>query len=607
MQHLMDSKNKLWHQYMFFTIAAISLYQTAMICLLWKSIQDVVSIQGLKLAALIFCLALFVFAIAYFCKNRVWISRWAIIFLIIISASLSVYRIADWYLSITVNSTYLYVFEWQQVLVFAGLYFIGMLFIWCVCEKISALKLCLYGFVTGCCLWVILSSILVYTGLLLSWWTMTILLVGVLSFVYLWRRPKLPNKSMFKLLGIYSLVFVNICILLPHVIGAEFSYDSFKYLKYGLMLGEHGGLAAAGITGEMVSSYALFVPSMNAMSVIFNFSESNTFITIMYACFFGIFAYELTAVMKENGLHKRLWLPVALAVIMMVSTCTFMTLGTWHLNNGPAAVILFLLAITLHHCIKTKDLGYAVISAVLISALILSRVEMPLYCALLLIIISTLSVTKKQMLIMFVIPVSVLAVYYVGFFAQYGFSIDTAFLSVGRALPIIMIYIAVGIYLLLIWRRYLLKIQKYIFSIICVAMIIVFIGLSLLQPSKSAHNLYIIVWHTLYANYWGYAWHVMLGLMPVVCLTIRRKQLVNIAPVIKRIAITYALFIIIIFLFRQVPLRYGDGDSGNRLIAQFFPFIVFWFFALLSPLLTRTKEDDNNVSKVDQSKPQQLN
>ena len=42
--------------------------------------------------------------------------------------------------------------------------------------------------------------------------------------------------------------------------------------------------------------------------------------------------------------------------------------------------------------------------------------------------------------------------YFAGFFAHYGFNIVSDFLTLERAIPIITMYLLIGIYLLFIWK-----------------------------------------------------------------------------------------------------------------------------------------------------------
>ena len=137
------------------------------------------------------------------------------------------------------------------------------------------------------------------------------------------------------------------------------------------------------------------------MAPLFGYTISNTPIIILFINFFIIFAYELIKQLHRNGIYKKVGLPVALASLMLISNGSFLIVGLWHLNNNPSIIILFLLAIIFDNCVENKDIGTSIVAALLITALIFARIEMLLYCAIILLGISTLGVTRQQMLIIF--------------------------------------------------------------------------------------------------------------------------------------------------------------------------------------------------------------
>ena len=134
-----------------------------------------------------------------------------------------------------------------------------------------------------------------------------------------------------------------------------------------------------------------------------------------------------------------------------------------------------------------------------------------------------------------------------------------------------------------------LKLQPYVVHMICLFMIIIFFIMSFLYPAKSLSNLVVIAFHLFFHTYSGFNWHLLIWCLPILILVFLRKGMAKVPRFFLIITITYALFIVDIFLFRGVPLRYAIGDSGNRLIMQLYPFVVFLFFTQLTPLLVDTR------------------
>lgn len=606
----MDKKTSKFKIYIGFCVSIFIIYLSAWASLIIESsIRNIEATRPIEsprfyyFSVMLFAIGLALFAVYYILKNKrylmkyVYLMKYGIIFFILIGVVLTGYRYTYFFFYYSISGYYVGLFQWKQIFSFFLLYIIGSFLVYSSVKNISMLKVAIYGFIMGCCLWGALSGIYIFSGIYYSWLTMLIGIIIVIGGIFIIRKSKLPNVAQIKEFILYTLIFINVCIIISHFNMGKLSSDSHLYINFGNLLGKYGGLISSGIDGNIVSARSIFVPSLNAFAYMFDFYDAETFMVLLYASFIVLFVDELRNLLVENGIKKLLWIPIILALCMLISSPSVISVGLWHLNNGPTMAMMFMLAVFINLCIKNRSLGYAILSAILLVGLIFCRVEMPLYVLILLVYISTLPVTKKQMIILVSLPIFALAVYYIGFFVIYGLEIESRFLNLNRSLPIIALYIAFGVYLLIFWRKYFLKFQKHIVSIIITSMIGIFILMSIFNLDDFVINMIVIFWHTLFGNYSGYQWHMMIGLLPLVLLVIRRNQDVKVSPTITFIAVSFALFIVDIFMFRDVPLRFGEGDSGNRLIAQLYPFCVFIFVAKISPLLCEYKQKKDSAVK----------
>lgn len=589
-----------------FSIIVLGLYQSAWLNIMLEStLQNIGSIRKVDasiyfyIALLLFSLCIVIAALYYLTKHKKSVIKYSLIAILLATILFSGVKYMYPFFYYFLSHYYVGVYQWQQTASFIALFFIGSCIVWCSIKSISIIKVALYGFIVGCTIWAIISGLLVFSGIYYSWWTTIIGVLAVLAIICIIKKPKLPNSKKIVQFILSAVIFINISIILGKLNLGRLSGDSHQYLDYGNALAVYGGLAKAEIGGAFSGARAIFLPALNALGKMFGFVETNTFVVFLYINFLAVFANELKSQLNENGLVKNLFLPISIAILMLVSSPSIVTVGIWHMSNGPTMVIMFMVAITLNMCTKSDDTGYAILTSILMSGLLFTRVEMSLFCMMLLAFISSQSISKKQMAILFCVPFAVLAIYYGGFFIQYGLDVKTMFLNFERASIIIGLYIAFGIYLITIWRKYLLKLQKLIVPIMLSAMVAVLIITTILDYEKLVSNMIAINWHLFFADYSGYQWHIMIGLLPLIYLLMKKNKNVKVAPSIIFVIISFALFIIDLFMFRYKPSRFGDSDSGYRMITQLYPFVVFAVMAKISPILcysrNKRKASDENT------------
>lgn len=479
-----------------------------------------------------------------------------------------------------INSKFIALSELKSLVSFSFLFILGFLFQWSANKKYNILKMSIYSFIIGCALWVVISAFVVFTQLPYTGLTMIIFIVLMILFIILKNKPKKLSLDNFVEFVLYLIIFNLLTLLFSRFHFGTFSYDSFQYINYGLNLGLKSGINNPVFSAYLVGSYAFALPSLNSISFLFGFVSFHLIQTIIFVNFVFLFLFEFYFKNSNSKYNKKYSIVITfLAGLLLIANSSFLIIGLSHLNNMVTMVFMFALMVFLEKIDHKSGISYEAI--LLLCALLFTRIEMPLYCFLIILLVTTKEVSQKQMKFLYLVPFFLLFIYYVGYFTIFGFAANKDFLSISKAIFIVVLYVLLGLYLKLIWNKNLIKKQNVVRYFIFFGLILLFVFLTFLDINKSFYNIGKILRHLFLRSYSGFTWILMFSAIPLMLKFKINKLDLKKFEIHFLFIISSILFILIIFLFREMPLRVGTFDSGNRLIFQIYPVVIFVFMSLL--------------------------
>ena len=324
----------------------------------------------------------------------------------------------------------------------------------------------------------------------------------------------------------------------------------------------------------------LGVVSIDTLPPLFGFGETfgiREFFHIDFIVFFGMCIYERA---RKTLSGKGVIIATALITGVLVFATPFVLLGHWALANMYFMELFFIAAYT-----AVDDKESVWLSPVLLLALSLLRIEGTLFVVWLVLCISLFTGTGKKLAMHVMLPMTVLfGLYCLKIFTQYDL-LDNIylFLTPKKALLLVGVIAAAGIYLAFIEGRLPSVIKKYLPYIYLLGAVAGNI-LMLIRDSE----LYIGNLRTFHANLFRQSgW----GIMPyfVIAMAVLLAVEYTILYFTNRISLDdsdrFNITLVAGFILLTLAASYGRGDalsgyvgdSGNRVLLQVVPLIVLMF------------------------------
>ena len=448
---------------------------------------------------------------------------------------------------------------------------------------------------TGLALWALVGYMLLVLGfpfgritILLAY----ILIFSVLYFFYIDTRKNftIDSKRMAELLLPVIIVFFVAFLCCSGIFGISISNDSYYYysvypqtlvLEQGYVHSFDVFLTDVGQTTAVICTLPWF----------FGFEETfgiQIFLGFNLVAIFAVSIYEMGMVKMPGkadiGIGKRK-IATAVAVgssVALVFSSPFYVMTRWVLANVYFMTYFFIaFVLTIKQSGKEYILGRRdrILTALYVATLSMLRMEGGMFAGLLILCACTLNLKNRILLKYYAIPVALMHILY-DINTYLILRVDPLYSFMSRTNMVVMLlYIAVIIiYLVFIRGKRLLFIQKHYTAFLMGGLVGINVLLAIVSPERYLGNLKFFAINITHQNGWGVFGvflPVSLLLMPV---GEDLKKKINF-PVLFTMG--YVLFTIALCWARDGTLRDGIGDSGNRVLLQIVPFVIYTLVELL--------------------------
>ena len=398
-----------------------------------------------------------------------------------------------------------------------------------------------------------------------------------------------PDQDLKKMLLLLAVVVLAAAFACSGVLKISLSNDSvYNYSFYPRLLVYFGKLRV---------NYDVFLTDVgqgtaliNTLPFLFGFEESfglQHMLNFSFLAAFWMALYERTDTEKKA---LRILLPCA-GVLLLLSALPYLILSKWILANDYFAVFMFLCTVLIDDVRyrdgvqENTDMHEELrLLWILVPALSLLRIEGGVFVAFFVLCASTQRLGSRDLVFGMLVPSMILqGLYTFKIFCTMEITAPYAFLTPKKAGMMLLLMAFVLLYLLFVRNRRFLKIQSHLGLLIIAALCLINLLLLIRDPGAYFGNLKAFLDNLLYRGGWGLLPATVVALYLV---SIRRSFRFGYTDLM---AFGYFLYVLAVSFMREGDLHPGVGDSGNRVLLQVVPLLLF---AALSHVLPLIKEQD---------------
>lgn len=513
-------------------------------------------------------------------------------------------------LFLRLSTTFSTAFFVRQVIVVIVLYFLGLILQLAITpnhNRKSLITCLLRSYPLGLAQFVITAYLILTLGIPYNNKTVTIAMAALVG-IYLYFIGKgkeytkiiKENKGLLAFAGIIVIVVAIISVsgLIPISISNDSMYYFHEYPRY---IVHFGGLRDQFDT--FLTDTGLGVVSIETLPFLYGFNESFGIREFMHISFIAYMSY---LVYKRS--HKMI-AAIVVALLTIVSSPVYV-LGHWAMANMYFMELFFMSAALMVDSFINREEGKTysineILPCVLITvACSFIRMEGGVFILLLLGCCSLLNIKGRDLILYMALPILImLAMYEIRIFFFYKIDNPYTFLTPGKALIQGAAFVCVIIYIAFIRDRLSEKVKKKLPLLLIGALIGVNVLLLIYKK-----DLYIGNLKAFYGNFcgqsgWGMLPHLAIASIVIIIaanLIINResgKSKVD-SEAFERhffllITIGFMLVTLAVSFMRGDVLLIAVGDSGNRVMLQAAPLIIYTITLYFIRLNERFKENDN--------------
>ncbi len=485
---------------------------------------------------------------------------------------------------------------WAQVILIFGLFLYGYTILGTLAPSQSTLRKGLFAFPTALAVFSLVAFLLILTGI--PYRPVVVIITCLLALILirgagLLLLPDQERKRMLKgadlitkqALIVYALAFAAALIACCGLLRVAVSNDSmFNYSFYPRMIVHFGGLRPNFNT--FLTDVGQGAAMINTLPFLFGFQETFGIQHMLNFSFLGIFFASVYSLLPARSRLQRT-LFASLGTLLLASCLPYLLLSKWILSNDYFGVWMFLCILLSVENGGGEDgkerYSEQILLSILLCALSIIRIEGGVYALLLILCISTLKYENGRLACGMLLPVMLLqGLYAFRIFVAMKIIAPYRFLTEEKALLILSLMAAGFVFLSCVRERLFLKLQKHTGILIIVGMIGVNLLLCASDPGMYLENLRAFAENIAHKGGWGFFPATILVLY---ALSLNRSFRFNFLDLC---GFSYLLYAFAVCFMREGGMQAYAGDSGNRVLLQAVPLVLF---AALNHVADLLKED----------------
>jgi len=438
----------------------------------------------------------------------------------------------------------------------------------------------LLAFPLGIALYIVSGLILLISDIGFNYYYLLGILFLFLLVVYLFSSFDINKfKADFSIKQLFLLcliVLIFAMLATSGLISISFSNDSmYYYYAYPHELVYSGHLSNKYDT--FLTDAGLGTAIINTLPFMFGFGESFGIQNFFNINFILYFFYSVFAQGKKHYDIKKSYGFAAIFTLLLITSTPFLIVSKWVLANVYFTEMMFII-VMLNYLYKDKENAILVIRSLLLLALSFIRIEGALFVGFIVMVYLITDKVKKKEVLAFILPVLLLQMtYFIRIFIIMHIYAEDTFMTKRKALIAIVFLLSVIIYgMIYAADGYFPSLKKKFcfvttWRVILFALIAVNVALFIYDYRLFLSNVKVFLINLLQTGGWG--------IFPALLLF-----MIIIVPKVK-IEDNYFDYFWIGFLLlafaacfaRGDNLRIDVNDSGNRVMLQIVPFVIYAF------------------------------
>lgn len=488
------------------------------------------------------------------------------------------------HLSAVMQSVYSNTFN--QVIYIMAISIYAMALLFCFNRFIDKGIIVVMSPLVGAMLWAVYSVIILCIGIPYTAFTMGAFALIVLVVCIIITKPDFKDID-YKSLSVVLLCYVAVSFLVTILDCMVFSEDSYTYVVLGKTLARNEYM-----DGNMIAVYsarALVTASLFSPSEFFGFDYANGFYAFTGISFSASLSYFIYKEINSS-LGKKKSLIICLAILCsLITTNAFVMITIFYPISNSISTITLFMTLYFAYIAKKGDARLLYVSLFFIICFLWTRTENALIVLVLVFLFSNMGFKKKQIINYIIVCTLALLFWYIKFFALAGIGYDEGkFLTISRASLVVGAYACLIIYLIVLDRvPFYKKIKDKLDYLPFVGIGLVIASFVYFDFAKLSKNIGVVFVNISVTGAWCLGFLGLMIAMALYYLIVKKVDIFDKALLLN------VFMLIFIFLFRVTDLRFGLGDSGNRMLCQLVPIAYFMIGTRLLPQLIE-KQDINN-------------
>ena len=488
----------------------------------------------------------------------------------------------------------------RQVLAILFLFLIGAGFLYCIRERMEMKWLYALAYPVGLAIWCIAGFLLLTLGIPFCLYSelaviAVILAVGALATRRRYRFRDVreaADRPIRTFLIASAVIIVVACVAVSGIMSISISNDTMYYYMYypEVLVKEGAYLSAYDVFLSDVGPMAAMIGTIPAMLGFDQFYGIQQVFNLNFILLFAMFLYERAG---ERLQRRPAVILTTLTVLLLISATPFVVLSKWILANVYVMDYSFILFALAYKFDRERKAGEqtardGMLVLMLLSAMIsMLRMEGGMLMCFMLICISTLHYSNQELITRLLLPASLMpCLYYIRYFVFLKISPVYSFLTWQKAAIAVAAMVLLGHYIGAVRGRSLVRLQRKTGWLILFGLLVVNGGLFVLAPSDYLVVLRAFWQNAAYREGWGYTIYLLIICYIVIYFTKQIQQKHSQAGKEQTgklqdigyeelLSLGYILFTLAVSFARGGGLRRGIGDSGNRVMLQVIPFLIY--------------------------------
>lgn len=474
----------------------------------------------------------------------------------------------------------------NQLLTIIVLFLFGLFLIMCIRKDCKDIWTLLLAYPLGLAVYVLTCFLLLLCGIPLRTESILLTLLCVSAALFIWKKPVPSVKQellYFKqsctehawkrwTFGIAALCVLGLAALaVSGILSVSLSNDSMYYYSlYSRALVKYGAYRRE--FNVFLTDVGQGTALIGTLPFFFGFNETfgiQQFFHINFLCIFTYAVYEQAA--KAGMQKKQAVLTAGLSLLVMQSSMPFIIVSKWVMANVYFMEYLFISCYLAFRFENEKE-RILLIQGALMAVLSLLRMEGTVFVLFAVLCISVLHYKNRELACCFLLPSVILQIFYdIRIFLTMEISAPYTFLTEKKALVQLAGMAAVLCYLLFIRGRYFKKLQAHMNYLVIAGLLLINLGLCALD-----YHIYFGNLQAFGANLFNQSgWGLFPGLVIAMLILLPKKGYS--LSFTELLWIGYLLITLAVCWARDGVLREGVGDSGNRVLLQIVPLVVYAF------------------------------